>query len=206
MKANVLNARPTSMYEMVEINSRDIVIPDAYKRRLNTDRVAKIAAGFDECIANEPKASQRDGRYYVFDGQHTIAARKKLNRNADLPILCKVYRGITEHDESLLFAAQTGESAALTPSAKLRARLHGISAKRRISNKIKGNACEPMGQPPYGYIKDPEDPKHWVVDEEATRVIRRIYGMTLEGVGTEQIATQLKMTATFCRCQFPMLR
>lgn len=31
-----------------------------------------------------------------------------------------------------------------------------ISKKRRISNKIKGNAGEPMGQPPYGYIKDPE--------------------------------------------------
>ena len=30
-----------------------------------------------------------------------------------------------------------------------------ISKKRRISNKIKGNAGEPMGQPPYGYIKDP---------------------------------------------------
>ena len=26
-----------------------------------------------------------------------------------------------------------------------------ISKKRRISNKIKGNAGEPMGQPPYGY-------------------------------------------------------
>ena len=34
-----------------------------------------------------------------------------------------------------------------------------ISKKRRISNKIKGNAGEPMGQPPYGYIKDPNDPK-----------------------------------------------
>ena len=67
-----------------------------------------------------------------------------------------------------------------------------ISKKRRISNKIKGNAGEPMGQPPYGYIKDPDNPKRWIVDDEAAQVVRRIYSMTLEGYGTEQIATQLE--------------
>ena len=67
-----------------------------------------------------------------------------------------------------------------------------ISKKRRISNKIKGNAGEPMGQPPYGYIKDPENPKRWIVDEEAAQVVRQIYRMTLEGVGTEQIAAKLE--------------
>ena len=67
-----------------------------------------------------------------------------------------------------------------------------ISKKRRISNKIKGNAGEPMGQPPYGYIKDPNNPKHWIVDDEAAQVVRRVYSMTLEGFGTEQIATQLE--------------
>ena len=67
-----------------------------------------------------------------------------------------------------------------------------ISKKRRISNKIKGNAGEPMGQPPYGYIKDPENPKRWIVDEEAAQIVRRIYRMTLEGVGTEQIAAKLE--------------
>ena len=67
-----------------------------------------------------------------------------------------------------------------------------ISKKRLISNKIKGNAGEPMGQPPYGYIKDPNDPKHWIVDDEAAQVVRRVYSMTLEGFGTEQIAAQLE--------------
>ena len=67
-----------------------------------------------------------------------------------------------------------------------------ISKKRRISNKIKGNAGEPMGQPPYGYIKDPDNSKRWIVDDEAAQVVRRIYSMTLEGYGTEQIAAQLE--------------
>ncbi|MGI6014564.1 MAG: recombinase family protein [Oscillospiraceae bacterium] len=67
-----------------------------------------------------------------------------------------------------------------------------ISKKRRISNKIKGNAGEPMGQPPYGYMKDPDNLKHWLVDDEPAAVVRRIYRMTLDGLGTEQIATRLE--------------
>ena len=63
-----------------------------------------------------------------------------------------------------------------------------ISKKRRISNKIKGNAGEPMGMPPYGYMKNPDGSKSWVVDEEAANVVRRIFDLTLEGIGTHQIA------------------
>ena len=114
-----------TLYKLMEVSSRDLEIPDAYQRKLNTERVAKIVAGFNERIANEPKVSFRDGHYYVFDGQHTIVARKHMNGNNDLPILCKVYYGMTEADEALLFAMQTGYSAALTPSAKLRANLRG---------------------------------------------------------------------------------
>lgn len=63
-----------------------------------------------------------------------------------------------------------------------------ISKKRRISNKIKGNAGEPMGMPPYGYMKNPDGSKSWVIDEEAAAVVRRIFNMTLDGMGTQQIA------------------
>ena len=66
-----------------------------------------------------------------------------------------------------------------------------ISKKRRISNKIRGNAGEPMGPPPYGYTKNPDGSKSWVVDEEAAAVVRRIYILTLDGMGIEQIATLL---------------
>ncbi len=67
-----------------------------------------------------------------------------------------------------------------------------ISKKRRISNKIKGNSGEPMGPPPYGYMKDPDNPKHWIVDDEAAAVVKRIYTMSVEGYGIEQIAARLE--------------
>ena len=67
-----------------------------------------------------------------------------------------------------------------------------ISKKRRISNKIKGNAGEPLGLPPYGYMKNPDGNKSWVIDKEAAGVVKRIFDMTLEGNGSEQIAAQLE--------------
>lgn len=57
-----------------------------------------------------------------------------------------------------------------------------ISKKRRIVNKMKGNAGVPLSPPPYGYIKNPDDPRFWVVEPEAAEVVRRIYRMALGGV------------------------
>lgn len=67
-----------------------------------------------------------------------------------------------------------------------------ISKKRRISNKIKGNAGEPLGLPPYGYMKNPDGSKSWVIDEDAAQVVKRIFDMTLDGLGSEQIAVILE--------------
>lgn len=112
-------------YEIMYINTRNLIIPKEYQRRLCPKRVSNIVAKFNERIANEPKVSFRNGRYYVFDGQHTIAARKQMNQDRDLPVRCKVYCGLTESDEALLFAQQTCESAKLTASAQLRANVFG---------------------------------------------------------------------------------
>lgn len=66
-----------------------------------------------------------------------------------------------------------------------------ISKKRRIVNKMKGNAGVPFSPPPYGYIKNPDDPRFWVVEPEAAEVVRRIYRMALEGYGLAETAAQL---------------
>ena len=66
-----------------------------------------------------------------------------------------------------------------------------ISKKRRIVNKMKGNAGVPLSPPPYGYIKNPDDPRFWVIEQEAAEVVRRIYRMALEGYGLAETAAQL---------------
>ena len=41
---------------------------------------------------------------------------------------------------------------------------------------------------PYGYMKDPDEKGHLIIDPEAAEVIRKIYGLYLEGKGKQVIA------------------
>lgn len=66
------------------------------------------------------------------------------------------------------------------------------------SNKIRaifrsrmqdGKRCS--GAIPYGYRRDPEDKNHLLIDEEAAKVVRRIYQIVIDGMGSQAIANQL---------------
>lgn len=66
------------------------------------------------------------------------------------------------------------------------------SKKIRAVWKAKGSAGERIAAVPvYGYKKDPENPKHLIIDEEAAPIVQRIYNMCLSGMGPAQIARQL---------------
>lgn len=67
-----------------------------------------------------------------------------------------------------------------------------ISKKRRIVNKMKGNSGIPLSPPPYGYIKNPDDPRFWVIDPDAASVVQRIYQMALDGYGLAETAAALE--------------
>ena len=97
----------TPPYQMLVLHSKVLIYPrEIYQRGVERKRVEMIAADFNEYIANEPKVSFRDGKYYVVNGQHTIEGRILRNGGEDLPILCKVYTGLTMEQEALLFAEQ----------------------------------------------------------------------------------------------------
>ncbi|MBQ6755948.1 MAG: recombinase family protein [Oscillospiraceae bacterium] len=66
-----------------------------------------------------------------------------------------------------------------------------ISRKVRSAHRIRGNSGEPLSQPPYGYMKSPENPKKWVIDPETADVVKDIFRMYLEGKGTDAIAGTL---------------
>ena len=67
------------------------------------------------------------------------------------------------------------------------------SRKIRAVQKAKGERGVPLTvNVPYGYVKDPEDKRKWLIDEEAAAVVRRIFEMCMEGRGPQQIANQLK--------------
>ena len=117
-----INLKP---YKEMYIRSDMLEIPrNSYQRDLNVKRVKRIVKDFDIRLVNEPKVSLRNGHYYVFDGQHTIAALVELNGGKPVPILCRVYLDLTESDEATLFAEQNGESADLTAGARIRAEIY----------------------------------------------------------------------------------
>ena len=63
------------------------------------------------------------------------------------------------------------------------------SKKIRAVVKMRGEAGEHIASnPPYGYIKDPQDKKKWIVDEGAAKVVRRIFNLCIAGKGPMQIA------------------
>ena len=67
------------------------------------------------------------------------------------------------------------------------------SKKIRAVMKSKGEAGEQLcTNPPYGYMKSPDNPKQWIVDEEASEVVKRIFALCLDGYGPSQIARILK--------------
>ncbi len=88
----------------------------------------------------------------------------------------------SDHQESSEFAPFLNimnEWYVRDTSKKIKAVLkaRGTSGKAHTSNI-----------PPYGYLKDPDNPDHWIVDEEAAAIVRRIFQMTIEGKGPYAIA------------------
>lgn len=66
------------------------------------------------------------------------------------------------------------------------------SKKIRAVFKAKGNSGKHLTtNPPFGYIKDPNDKDKWIIDEEAAGTVRRIFQMFVDGVRMPEIARKL---------------
>lgn len=66
------------------------------------------------------------------------------------------------------------------------------SKKIRAVMRAKGNAGEHLcSNPPYGYVKDPESKKRWIIDSEAAEIVKRIFDLCVAEKGPMQIAKAL---------------
>ena len=66
------------------------------------------------------------------------------------------------------------------------------SKKVRAVMKAKGTNGKHLGGPPYGYRADPQDKNHWILDEDAAPIVKRIFDLTIAGVGPSRIARILE--------------
>lgn len=77
------------------------------------------------------------------------------------------------------------------------------SQKVRAVFKNKGNSGLPLTTlPPYGYKKSELDNNKWVIDEQASQVVRKIYNLCIEGFGPTQIARILKDEKTMTPTEY----
>ena len=119
----------TCGYEYCQLMSNVLFTDTSYQRSIDNARVEKIVDNFDPRVSNTLKVSFRDGRFYVFDGAHTLLALKKVHGDTPFLVDCKVFFGLTYADEAYLFALQNGDSKEVAFGVRLRALLISKSAE-----------------------------------------------------------------------------
>ena len=83
----------------------------------------------------------------------------------------------------------------LVPMQDLFNEWHAKNTSQKVRNvfRNKGMSGVPLTtNPPFGYMKNPIDKKKWMIDEEAAKVVRRIFALCVDGFGPTQIAKKLK--------------
>ena len=71
--------------------------------------------------------------------------------------------------------------------------LRDCSRKQCAAYQARGKAGKPTtNHAIYGYKKDPADKHHWLIDEEAAAVVKRIFHLSMNGKGTSEIAAILR--------------
>lgn len=78
-------------------------IDHLYQRNLVMPWAQWIADHFNPNLVETLQVSYRDGRYWVFNGQHTLTALKLKFHDDSYPVMCKIYRGLTIEEEARLF-------------------------------------------------------------------------------------------------------
>lgn len=145
--------------------------------------IARIEA--DQVSSLIIKDSSRMGRDYLRVGLYREMFREKGVR------LIAVNDGID---------TLTGEDD-FTPFREIMAEWYARDTSKKVKSvkQAKGRSGKPLaGNPPYGYMKDPNDKDCWLPDPEAAPVVRRIFNMALEGIGPMEIARRLNADRVEC--------
>ena len=137
----------------------------------------------------------------IEDGKVAAVITKDLSRIGRLAVQTGLYTEILFPEHGVRFIAVTNGVDSIDQTTEEFAPIYNFinefylrdcSKKIRAAIQTKGNSGKPLTSVAiYGYKKDPEDKNHWLIDEEAADVVRRIYRLSIEGYGITQIAQTL---------------
>ena len=74
-----------------------------YQRPVETEDVDKLIAKWNPCLLTPIVVSFRDGNFNVVDGQHRIAAMRRMAGGGDVIVPCIIYTGLTYEQEAELY-------------------------------------------------------------------------------------------------------
>lgn len=139
------------------------------------------------CLINDGKVGtlivkdmSRLGRDYLKVGMYT----EMVFPNADVRFIA-INNGVDSNNQT---------ENDMTPFINIFNEFYAKDTSRKIRAvfKAKGQSGKPLStNPPYGYIKDPNDKSHWIVDEKAADVVREIFRLCVQGYGISQIAKEI---------------
>jgi hypothetical protein len=94
---------PKVYFEQIPI--KNLVSNQEYQRNLSQAHVNRAVANFDPYQINPVKVSRRDGKNYVFNGQHTIEIIASVSNSRETPVWCMIYDAL-ENLQGLRLSAE----------------------------------------------------------------------------------------------------
>lgn len=141
-----------------------------------------IDAGFIDCVI--VKDLSRFGRERIETGMYILKEFES-----------KGVRFIAINDNYDSLTAESGDKHLIMPIKAMTNDFYSqdISNKVKASQSVKREKGEFMGaQAPFGYVKDPDNPNHLLVDPEAANIVRVIFAKRISGMSANEIAEHLK--------------
>ncbi len=125
---------PNVHFELIPI--KNLVSNQEYQRNLSVPHINRAAANFDLCQINPVKVSRRDGKNYVFNGQHTIEIVALVSGSRDTPVWCMIYDELDYEQEADIFANQQKYVKPLSGYEVFIANLEAGNDKQLIINDL----------------------------------------------------------------------
>lgn len=89
-------------YQLIPVSALSV---DIYQRGIEPLRIKKMVTNFDAALLGSIIVSERDGKYYVIDGQHRVILCKKVGVTSLMAI---VLEGLTLEEEAKYFNHYNG--------------------------------------------------------------------------------------------------
>lgn len=152
---------PRNYFDYTTVPGERLISSQEYQRDICKGHVKGTMDDFDPYQINPVKVAIRDGRYYVFDGQHTLTALiARYGTKVNVPTM--IFKNISPEIEARLFANQDSHKRKVGIADKLKAlyiakdpfvvEFHDVCERQQFVCDFIQTGTKKMGISSYGYL------------------------------------------------------